>query len=1306
MVSGLPHIPRARSFSARAAASADGELPSEGIIADILRDQSSVRLGVHEAEFRSLAQERNPEMFFAGLLNLGMRLEGSDRLELAAAVYAAIRDVGARQAVPLRVFRGAQARLNVINGTGPSGARAEFLLRRLARESLEPTTLLGMGAASAAFRVTRLALLSRIVASPTSSLLTRGLGARAVAGIGAFGVEAAVFPLATRLGNVALGRHLDWSPGQVGRELGSSFIVLGALKLGAVTANSVGAGLVSAPQHGVPQIWWRPRIPALGRTLGPPLQQAGMFGGILLGHRMEEAVGLRPHLDGATTLVDSLALLLQFNIAGNLARQAFGQNFHRWERDLDARAELGARFANLSWRTPQGRYQLLPAFGAAGLGRPAPFEMPQLSMMASHSEGVGGAGSKGSPPSGLIPLPQLGLYRSRGYDSSIGAFHRVEAGTRLEALMPAGRIHPESLAQPGFVEQLLSCFAITTHPLDVRSFRRGFEIAQKNPELVQRMAFDVDEVYLHWAITPPDLFRGLLQRGRDALFQHTSQELLRYRPFESEAGKLRWYERIWYRGMQRLVPTRQRQNIQFHPGVRAFQLGLRLGQNRNLILSTTGPAGKLLILANEDPAMRMIYFGKTPEQTVSMEEIRGRSNIYVREHMVMAMRELLWGEAQFPQDPQVRDYIERVRRHPAKVQKLKHPALATLLGKRPFDLLVDDSAATYQMLGGLENFTVLRPPSARPPRMRNFVLFGKNRYLNRMSNGYVEGLAQILESGGRPTSQPIEDRHPTPADYPHQRFAIEFPWSRNQQEYASPMNELRALAPQFQQLKMLESHQPTRNQAPLTLRPGAMRSLVNRVRREMGLWTEGSGTQIEVQAGSGMELEALARRSEEEFQAFVGQRLTARELTYLNGGNRSPQDRNLKYYSRIAASLAAKRSGLELLGLKLEAHGAELEFRFGRPLLSGAVLEKSGGRMLMTTLTSDGEIGIGMAAMEAGTWESGLSRIGLDITTDRVSYTTPEQHALAEAAHKAVFQGYVAEGPRQFNKYRAREIEQATDGYYYLSGRMAAAARGLRGERETTDPLRVLARTFRIGRAVVAMVGIPVAPGMEPAGSASLPPVSWIRSTPPKMPAVSAVSHPYSTEVVGQLLMPRSNMTVAILGDVGAARTYRLASMGHRIIHIDWDAEMLHEAVEAVANREKLPRSPESYQGNWQVEFVGRDWYQTQAQADLVEAFYTLDFRDLPVKIGPERDAALSSFLEHALLSKLKPGGGGYVVSEHSDIISDLGNIISRDPRLVLIEADRNWVRPPIVGGFGSIRSSGMRHSWLVFALAPPNPTQ
>ncbi len=318
-------------------------------------------------ELNCLAAEPNSEMFWQGALQLGIRLEQSDRLEAAAGVYSALATPhpplsghpptslepvafggappqgergllnkipsplageGGRRpgegSVPPNIQHKALQLLNAIQGIGSAGIRTEFLLRRFSREATEPATLFGMGAASAVFRVTRLAALSRLL-SAGSGWWTRGAGAQAAAGLIGFGAEATVFPLATRFGHLALGRELKWGASQIAHELASSYIVLGAMKLtGWSTARAIST--VGA-RHAVPLRY--------GSTAAV---QTGMLGGILLGHRLEQAVGLRPRLDGATTLTDSLAMLLQFNVGGRLTGSMLGPRYHAWERELDWRS--------------------------------------------------------------------------------------------------------------------------------------------------------------------------------------------------------------------------------------------------------------------------------------------------------------------------------------------------------------------------------------------------------------------------------------------------------------------------------------------------------------------------------------------------------------------------------------------------------------------------------------------------------------------------------------------------------------------------------------------------------------------------------------------------------------------------------------------------------------------------------------------------------------------------------------------------------------------------------------------------------
>src|SRR5262249_11211098 len=161
----------------------------------------------------------------------------------------------------------------------------------------------------------------------------------------------------------ALGREQDYS--QLGREIASSYLLLGGLRVSGIAANALGSGIRIRPIQGV-------------------IQQAGMLGGILLGHGLEESFQLRAHQAGATTLVDSLALLLQFNVAGNLTRHAFGEGFHAWEQGLEWR---NRQLTEPSSHTPPF---LFPNFVGESLGistslRQVPVSaVPHLMMAVPH----------------------------------------------------------------------------------------------------------------------------------------------------------------------------------------------------------------------------------------------------------------------------------------------------------------------------------------------------------------------------------------------------------------------------------------------------------------------------------------------------------------------------------------------------------------------------------------------------------------------------------------------------------------------------------------------------------------------------------------------------------------------------------------------------------------------------------------------------------------------------------------------------------------------------------------------------------
>ena len=417
--------------------------------------------GVLRRELESLARERDPELRGEGLLALARRQEAEGRLEMAAELYAAVvREAGAVGAVSPLAGDGreapprtrAQAGLDAILGRGSVGPRAEFLLRNLAQQAADPALLFAMGAAGAVFRMTRVVTLSRLASTPNPGFMTQLLGAGRLASLTGFALEAPAFTLAARLGNEALGRSQDWSGRVLGRDVASSYLVLGGLKLGGWASQATYRRLAN------PVPGWRS---GAGGAPGSPLQllfqQGGMLTGILLGHSLEERFGLRPRHDGATTLTDSLALLLQFHVAGRLSHHAFGPRFAAWESNLDLRAETLAgplrppRFGPLlegpASNGLAGRRLAVAASGAEGEGR-----FPQILQMSADRPGGKGEDSLRTLP--FVNPEGLGI-------SPLEIQHPMQLGRRI--LDP--RLKFEELLQKGDV-----VFQITSRTFDIEPY--------------------------------------------------------------------------------------------------------------------------------------------------------------------------------------------------------------------------------------------------------------------------------------------------------------------------------------------------------------------------------------------------------------------------------------------------------------------------------------------------------------------------------------------------------------------------------------------------------------------------------------------------------------------------------------------------------------------------------------------------------------------------------------------------------------------------------------------------------------------
>ncbi len=316
-------------------------------------------------ELRSLRSETDPALLEEAVDSLGNRLEGAGNFPAAAEIYRQV--ISSPDAGPRRET--AQRHLDAILGQGSLGGRAEFLLRNLAQQASEPSALLAMGAAGTAFRMTRLATLSRLTAEVNPGWVTRLFGAGRLASFAGFAVEAPTFALASRLGNEGFGRSQDWSGAALRRDLASSYLALGGLRFFGAVGNGLASGR-SAFAQGL-------------------VQQGSMLTGILLGHRLETWAGLRATQDGATALVDSLAMLLQFHVAGNLSRSFFGPGMAAWERSLDLQAETMAR--GTRWSPPMVFDHALPSpAGGPSLsqrGEASPLSNYVFAMSSSNNKG-------------------------------------------------------------------------------------------------------------------------------------------------------------------------------------------------------------------------------------------------------------------------------------------------------------------------------------------------------------------------------------------------------------------------------------------------------------------------------------------------------------------------------------------------------------------------------------------------------------------------------------------------------------------------------------------------------------------------------------------------------------------------------------------------------------------------------------------------------------------------------------------------------------------------------------------------------
>lgn len=355
-------------------------------------------------ELHSLERETDPELFANGLLGLAGRFESHGAEAAALELFQFLQE---DPAVPADCRQRAQQSRAALTGQGAGiGARTEVLLRRFAGEVSNPSALFAMGAAGIVFRAVRLGTLARLSGSPASHWARGPIASFLGSGAGFF-AEAPAFTLAHRAADAALGRPMDWNREALGRELASSFITLGAMRLIGSTPSFIRRGLGAG------------RAPATTSSFGastsalPGEHLASLYAGILLGHGLEMRLGLRPSQNFDELLLDSAAMLVQFQIGGALSRRAFGERWSRWEGQLDLHsARLASETARPAWTSSP----LRPAFLGPEVLSPNILQMSSTFprgrgelRLVEGAPRVESSGPPSLPPEKVRPLPRGGV---------------------------------------------------------------------------------------------------------------------------------------------------------------------------------------------------------------------------------------------------------------------------------------------------------------------------------------------------------------------------------------------------------------------------------------------------------------------------------------------------------------------------------------------------------------------------------------------------------------------------------------------------------------------------------------------------------------------------------------------------------------------------------------------------------------------------------------------------------------------------------------------------------------------------------
>jgi len=313
------------------AAPRPGEAPRLAFLRDAFRQ---------DPEFHALLQEKDPALFAKGLLHWALRREGRGDLRFAAEAYEVLAENDQAE-----IARQAFRRLELLRGKGRGADRAEAMLARFTREALHPAGVLGMTAASIAFRVTRLASLRFLLASPVAGPLTRGAGARFAASLAGFAAETSAMLFAGKGIQQLLGERPAWAGPALAREWQAGALFLAGMKLCAAF------GTTAARRTSV-------LSPAAAQWKGTVLTQSSLLGGAILGKALEHRFLGE---GGKFSWLEGMAAYLHAHAGAGLGRSLLGSGWRALETGLELRASKASETRGprpKGWLRAAGAYSL------------------------------------------------------------------------------------------------------------------------------------------------------------------------------------------------------------------------------------------------------------------------------------------------------------------------------------------------------------------------------------------------------------------------------------------------------------------------------------------------------------------------------------------------------------------------------------------------------------------------------------------------------------------------------------------------------------------------------------------------------------------------------------------------------------------------------------------------------------------------------------------------------------------------------------------------------------------------------------